>query len=114
MANNITTYLENKLLEHSVGKAPYTMPTTYVGLFINSPTVNYLTPNSITGTEVGQTNGYERKLISWNSASSGTISNSTDVTWTSTGPAFIAQDEELVQEFDVNQVGRYFRINQVP
>jgi len=40
---------------------------------------------------------------------------STDLnTWTSTGPSFIAQDEELVQEFDVNQVGRYFRINQVP
>jgi hypothetical protein len=40
---------------------------------------------------------------------------STDLnTWTPTGPAFIAQDEELVQEFDVNQVGRYFRINQVP
>jgi hypothetical protein len=40
---------------------------------------------------------------------------STDLnTWTSTGPAFIAQDEELAQEFDVNQVGRYFRINQVP
>jgi hypothetical protein len=40
---------------------------------------------------------------------------STDLnTWTSTGPAFIAQDEELVQEFDVNQVGQYFRINQVP
>ena len=40
---------------------------------------------------------------------------STDLnTWTTTGAAFIAQDEELVQEFDVNQVGRYFRINQVP
>jgi hypothetical protein len=40
---------------------------------------------------------------------------STDLnSWTTTGPAFIAQDEELVQEFDVNQVGRYFRINQVP
>ena len=40
---------------------------------------------------------------------------STDLnTWTSTGPAFIAQAEELAQEFDVNQVGRYFRINQVP
>jgi hypothetical protein len=40
---------------------------------------------------------------------------STDLsTWTTTGPAFIAQDEELVQEFDVNQVGQYFRINQVP
>ena len=35
-------------------------------------------------------------------------------TWNATGPAFIAQDEDLVQEFDVNQVGRYFRINQVP
>ncbi len=40
---------------------------------------------------------------------------STDLNnWTITGPAFIAQDEELAQEFDVNQVGRYFRINQVP
>jgi hypothetical protein len=40
---------------------------------------------------------------------------STDLkTWTSTGPAFVAQAEELAQEFDVNQVGRYFRINQVP
>ena len=40
---------------------------------------------------------------------------STDLnTWTTTGTAFIAQDEELVQEFDVNEVGRYFRINQVP
>ena len=34
-------------------------------------------------------------------------------TWTATGPAFVAQAEELVQEFDVNQVGKYFRINQV-
>ena len=40
---------------------------------------------------------------------------STDLNnWTTTGPAFIAQDEKLAQEFDVNQVGRYFRINQVP
>jgi len=40
---------------------------------------------------------------------------STDLkTWTFTGPAFVAQAEELAQEFDVNQVGRYFRINQVP
>jgi hypothetical protein len=40
---------------------------------------------------------------------------STDLkSWTSTGPAFVAQAEELAQEFDVNQVGRYFRINQVP
>jgi len=36
------------------------------------------------------------------------------VTWTPTGPAFIAEDEELEQEFEIDAVGRYFRINQVP
>ncbi len=40
---------------------------------------------------------------------------STDLnTWTPTGSPFIAENEELVQEFDVNQVGRFFRISQVP
>jgi hypothetical protein len=34
--------------------------------------------------------------------------------WTATGPAFIAEDENLVQEFQVESSGRYFRINQVP
>jgi hypothetical protein len=39
---------------------------------------------------------------------------STDLNaWTATGPVFVAQAEELIQEFDVNQVGRYFRINEV-
>lgn len=36
------------------------------------------------------------------------------VTWTPTGPTFIAEDEQLEQEFEVDAVGRYFRINQVP
>lgn len=40
---------------------------------------------------------------------------STDLnTWTSTGPSFIAEDEALVQEFDVDTTGRYFRITQQP
>jgi hypothetical protein len=35
-------------------------------------------------------------------------------TWNSVGNAFVAQDEQLVQEFDVDVVGRFFRISQVP
>ena len=43
------------------------------------------------------------------------IESSKDMaTWTATGPAFIAEDENLVQEFQVESSGRYFRINQVP
>lgn len=35
-------------------------------------------------------------------------------TWAPTGPAFVAEDETLVQEFPVNTTGGYFRIRQVP
>jgi hypothetical protein len=43
------------------------------------------------------------------------LESSTDLnTWTATGPAFVAEDEQLVQQFDVDTVGRYFRISQVP
>jgi hypothetical protein len=30
--------------------------------------------------------------------------------WTATGPAFVAEQETLTQEFDVSDVGRYFRL----
>jgi hypothetical protein len=36
------------------------------------------------------------------------------VSWSPTGPAFVAEDEELIQEFPVDTVGRFFRIHQVP
>ena len=35
-------------------------------------------------------------------------------TWKNAGEAFVAQDEEVLQEFDVDGVGQYFRVNQVP
>lgn len=35
-------------------------------------------------------------------------------TWSPVGAAFIAESEELVQEFVVEDVGQFFRINQVP
>lgn len=34
-------------------------------------------------------------------------------TWTAVGDVFTAHREELVQEFDVNTTGRYFRITQL-
>jgi len=36
------------------------------------------------------------------------------VTWTPAGPAFFAEDESLVREFDADAVGRYFRIQTAP
>lgn len=35
-------------------------------------------------------------------------------TWTAVGAQFTAEDEEITQEFDVAETGRYFRIRQVP
>lgn len=81
---NITTYLENKLLEHSLGRTSYTMPTTtYAGLFIVSPT-----QAGNDGTEVASTDaGYARISMSskWGAAANGTIANNTSLVWTATG-----------------------------
>jgi hypothetical protein len=81
---NITTYLENKLLEHSVGKTAFVLPTTYVGLFIVAPTAAYLS-GAPTGSEVAISNGYARKAITCGASASGSISNSSDITWNATG-----------------------------
>ena len=35
-------------------------------------------------------------------------------TWTATGPAFTAESESIVNEFDVDTVGRFFRLREVP
>ncbi len=43
------------------------------------------------------------------------LESSSDMTvWTPTGPSFIAEDAELIQEFVVENPNRYFRIKQVP
>jgi len=80
---NITTYLENKLLEHSLkGNWTTSLPTTtYAGLFIVSPTVA-----GTDGTEVGSTDaGYLRKAITWGTAASGAIANTASLAWSATG-----------------------------
>lgn len=82
---NITTYLENRLLSQSIGVSPTSWPSaTYAGLFIVAPTTDY-TQALPTGSEVAKDRGYMRKTVSWGSATAGSISNSSDITWTGTG-----------------------------
>lgn len=74
-----STYLSNKVLDHTVGKAAYSMPTAYVGLYTAAPT------DAGGGTEV--TGGsYSRKSTSasdWSSAASGATSNANTITFVS-------------------------------
>jgi hypothetical protein len=70
-------YLENKLLDHMLGKTAYTMPTVYVGLYTAAPT------DAGGGTEVSGGN-YGRVTTSgatWNAASAGSSSNAAAVTF---------------------------------
>lgn len=67
MAGNLSNFLENKLLEHSTGKASWTVPThTYLALYTVAPT------DSTAGTEVSGGN-YGRVQMSWGTASEGVI-----------------------------------------
>lgn len=60
----ISTYLANKLLDHSLGVASYTMPSgVYLALFTSDPT-----PTG-SGTEVSGS-GYARQQVTWNAAAS--------------------------------------------
>jgi hypothetical protein len=77
MANNIADYLENKLLEHSVGKTSFTMPSVWLALFTAAP------GESGGGTEVSG-GSYARLALAgadWASASGGSISNANALTF---------------------------------
>lgn len=77
MAGNLSDYLENKLLEHSVGRAAFTLPTTYVALFASGP------DDTGAGVEVSAAD-YQRVHVAasgWNPASGGSISNAVDIRW---------------------------------
>lgn len=75
MAGNLSDYAENKILDHSVGKASWTSPTIYVALYTVAPT------DSTSGTEVSG-GSYARVTTSastWNSASAGATSNASAI-----------------------------------
>lgn len=71
-------YLENKLLDHALGKASYTMPSNvYVSLHTGSP----LDDNSGANEVSTSGSGYVRKAAAWASASSGSSSTNATITF---------------------------------
>lgn len=72
----LTNYLENKVLDHSLGKTSYTMPTTYLALYTTAPT------DSSAGTEVSG-GSYARQALSTalGAASGGSSTTSSDITF---------------------------------
>jgi len=91
---NITKYLEKKLLEHSIGKTEFTVPSvTYAALFTSSPTADYTPTTQGPAVEVSGT-GYVRVEVTnkWNTAvdnndltNSSKITNSDDLRWPAAG-----------------------------
>jgi len=75
MANNLSDYAEAKILDHSVGKTSWTMPTIYVALYTTAPT------DSTAGTEVSG-GAYARVATTgatWSAASAGANANAADI-----------------------------------
>jgi hypothetical protein len=79
MANNLADYAENKVLEHSLGKTSWTMPTAYIALFTTNPA-----EDGTGGTEVsgGSYARFTSSGATWGAASGGTISNAVDILFT--------------------------------
>lgn len=79
---SLTTYLENKLLDHVLRNTAYTPPTTvYMALYTAVPT------DAGGGTEVSG-NGYARKVVPFAAASGGSIASSAAVSFTANGGDF--------------------------
>lgn len=76
MAGNLSNYLENKLIDHFLGTASYTMPDdVYVALYTVAP------GEAGGGTEV--TGGsYARQIATFSAAASGATSNDSNIDFT--------------------------------
>ena len=75
---SFSNFLENKVLDHITGKAPYAQPTVYVGLSSTAPAED--------GTNITEPTGgsYVRvatAAATWNLAASGSTSNATAITF---------------------------------
>ena len=69
----ISTYLANKLLDHTLRNVAYTPPSTvYLALYTSNPGAGD------TGTEVSG-GGYARQVVTFNPASAGQVVSSADV-----------------------------------
>lgn len=80
----LSLWAKNKLLDHSLGKASWTMPTTiYVAMFTSDPDPGDASGNP-SGTEVSYT-GYARQAVTHAAASGGASTSDVDVTFPSAG-----------------------------
>ena len=71
--SGLSNYLENKLLDHALRNTSYTpVATVYLALYVGSPT-----DDGTGGAEVAAT----RQAITFGAASSGTVSNSSSMSF---------------------------------
>lgn len=76
MAGNLSDYLENKLLDHFLGTASYTMPAAvYVALYSVAP------DDTGGGTEISG-GSYARQAATFNAASEGATENDDNIDFT--------------------------------
>lgn len=79
----ISDYLEDKLLDHSLGTASFSAPgAVYASLYTSNP------GEGDTGNEVPNSAGYSRQSASFSNASGGSCSNSGAISWTASGGSF--------------------------
>jgi len=97
MAGSASNYLENKLIDHSLGTTTFTKPTTvYAALYTVAPS------DTGGGTEV--TGGsYARQTITFSAASSGSTSNNTNVDFNTMPAATVV----AVAILDANTAGNF-------
>lgn len=103
----MSNYLRNKLLDASLKNTTYTSPANvYLGL---CSTVSNVTSS---GTELTG-NGYSRQLVTFNSAANGVIASSANVTFTSSGNAWLPAVSVIVLDASTGGNLMYFQ-NGVP
>jgi hypothetical protein len=85
MPGSMTDYLENKVLEHIMGKTAYPMPTVYVALYTGVPTEAGGVSEIIGG-------GYARVQATFGAATGGSINNNQNIVF----PAATANWGEIV------------------
>lgn len=88
---SMSDYLENKVLDGTVGNTTYTAPSTiYMALYSVAPS------DSSSGTELTG-NGYSRQSVAFaTGASGGQIQNTADVTFTASGNAWTVAGAALL------------------
>jgi len=81
MAGYKGDYLEDKVLDHCVGRASFTMPTTYVALFTDSANLPEIAGGTLTNEVSTAGTAYARVATSgkWAAAGSGSITTNADI-----------------------------------